>query len=119
MPRNEDLCKACRDLPGSTWTEKARIRLGASVPQQQAGTGDQERCPGRRLLLGKKTPAGVVKNIRHWSHGAYTRIVIEQNTPVKFLAQELKNPDRLVFDLLHARVERRCIRNRSSSMMAS
>ena len=53
---------------------------------------------------GRGKSAGVVKIIRYWSGGAYTRIVIEQNRSVKFQAQELKNPDRLVFDILNARI---------------
>jgi N-acetylmuramoyl-L-alanine amidase len=52
----------------------------------------------------KAAPDAVVKRIRHWSEGAYSRIVIDQSGDVRFQARELKNPDRLVFDLLHARV---------------
>ena len=53
---------------------------------------------------GKTKPTGMVTGIRHWSEGAYSRIVIDQTNTVVFHVQELKNPDRLVFDLLNARV---------------
>ena len=46
---------------------------------------------------------GVVNNVRYWSGGAYTRIVIDQDRTLKFQAHELKNPDRLVFDILNSR----------------
>jgi N-acetylmuramoyl-L-alanine amidase len=54
---------------------------------------------------GTTKPAGVVKNIRYWSGGAYTRIVIDQDKPVKFQATELKKPDRLVFDLMNTQLD--------------
>src|SRR5512143_789025 len=54
--------------------------------------------------VGKAAPIAVVKSIRHWSEGAYSRIVIDQRGAVRFQARELKNPDRLVFDLLHTRI---------------
>jgi N-acetylmuramoyl-L-alanine amidase len=52
---------------------------------------------------GRSKPAGIVKNIRYWSGGDYTRIVIDQDKEIKFKAQELK--DRLVFDLLNTRLD--------------
>ncbi len=96
--------KLAGTYPGSAWSVRARTRLGASVRNNKPEP-EIRRMPGPEITSGKKTPAGVVKTIRHWSQGAYTRIVIDQNTPVKFLARELKNPDRLVFDLLHAHVD--------------
>lgn len=54
---------------------------------------------------GPVKPAGVVRSIRHRSGGAYTRIVIDQTGTVKFQASELKNPDRLVFDLFNTRMD--------------
>jgi len=90
--------------PDSIWTDKARTRLGLFVSKQK-------REPEIKIMPvpvlaspGKTKPAGVVQKIRYWSGGAYTRIVIEQNRSVRFQAQELKNPDRLVFDILNSRV---------------
>lgn len=86
--------------PDSSWTGKAKLRLGASP----AGKPRHElrKPPVPVLSSGKPTRPGVVKSIRHWSGGAYTRIVIDQDKPVKFQALELK--DRLVFDILNAQV---------------
>jgi N-acetylmuramoyl-L-alanine amidase len=60
---------------------------------------------------GKGKPDGLVKNIRYWSGGAYTRIVIDQDMPVKFQAHELKNPDRLVFNLLNTQLDPSVVRD--------
>ncbi|OGW50761.1 MAG: hypothetical protein A2078_13255 [Nitrospirae bacterium GWC2_57_9] len=84
--------------PDSLWTSKAKLRLGAAAP----GKPEHElrRPPLPVFTTGKPARPGVVKSIRYWSGGAYTRIVIDQDKPVKFQAIELK--DRLVFDLLNA-----------------
>ncbi len=92
--------------PDSTWTEKAKQRLGvatgANKPKVESRKTSTVAGSGHR----KSPRTGVVKNVRYWSEGAYTRIVIDQSTPVTFQAQELKNPDRLVFDLHNARVDK-------------
>ena len=102
----ERLARAYADSP---WTAKARARLGLSG---KAGKKETELrpMPTARIVSAPKAakpsgPAGVVTSIRHRSGGAYTRIVIDQTGSVKFQASELKNPDRLVFDLIHARMD--------------
>jgi N-acetylmuramoyl-L-alanine amidase len=98
--------KLSKTYPDSAWTNKAKARLGAIASIKQKQEPEIKKMPVPVIASpGKGKPAGVVKAIRHWSEGAYTRIVIDQSTPVKFLAKELKNPDRLVFDLQNARVD--------------
>ena len=87
----------------SAWTGKAKMRLGMSDKRQRAEP-ELRKSPVPVIASSKAEPPGQVKSIRHWSGGAYTRIVIDQDKPVKFHAQELKNPDRLVFDLLNSHV---------------
>jgi len=96
--------KLVETYPDSVWTEKARTRLGLAVPKKQEESGIKKMPAPVIAAPGRGMPAAVVKEIRYWSGGAYTRIVIEQNKSVKFQAQELKNPDRLVFDILNARI---------------
>ncbi len=98
-----------RSYPESPWTGKARARLGLAgkVRKKEAvlrpmPTARIVSAPGAAKPSG---PAGVVTSIRHRSGGAYTRIVIDQTGTVKFQASELKNPDRLVFDLLNAHMD--------------
>jgi len=100
------LATLSKAYPKSPWTDKAKALL-APV----------HRTPQARETVIRKKPAavtstsaeaqreGVVQNIRYWSGGAYTRIVIDQNNPVKFQAIELKHPDRLVFDILNAKLD--------------
>jgi N-acetylmuramoyl-L-alanine amidase len=101
--------------PDSAWTEKAGTRLGIRTAAK-AGKNGQNGKKKKRETEFRKPPEtviavptapkepGVVKNVRYWSGGAYTRIVIDQDRTLKFQAHELKNPDRLVFDILNSRV---------------
>ncbi|HEY6010623.1 MAG TPA: N-acetylmuramoyl-L-alanine amidase, partial [Nitrospirota bacterium] len=106
---SETLDKLAVYYSDSPWTAKARARLNPSMPAVRKGRKPEteiRRMPAPVIAApGKKRSAGVVKSIRHWSEGDYTRIVIDQYSTVRFQAQELKNPDRLVFDLLNARVD--------------
>ncbi|HET6515600.1 MAG TPA: N-acetylmuramoyl-L-alanine amidase [Thermodesulfovibrionales bacterium] len=47
-----------------------------------------------------------VKDIRSWSSQGYTRVVVELSSPVEFTKNRLSNPDRLYFDLRHAKITR-------------
>ncbi len=106
----EIFAKLTKAYPDSAWTDKARTRI--SPPTRQSVAKKKKRDTELRRMpvpviaaTGKTKPDGVVKSIRYWSGGAYTRIVIDENMLLKFQAQELKNPDRLVFDILNARVD--------------
>lgn len=91
--------------PGSAWTGRARARLGLVSRNRKQ---EQElRKPQEAVIASPESSreAGVVKSIRHWSGGAYTRLVIDQDKPITFQAHELKDPDRLVFDLRNARID--------------
>ena len=115
-PSALDTYKKMAELyPDSTWTDKARIRLGIKIAAktgknaQNGGKkkkGPELRKPPETVIATPTSPRelGVVNNVRYWSGGAYTRIVIDQDRTLKFQAQELKNPDRLVFDILNSRV---------------
>ncbi len=91
--------------PGSAWTGRARTRLGLVSRKRKQ---EQElRKPPETVIASPESSreTGVVKSIRHWSGGAYTRIVIDQDQPITFQAHELKDPDRLVFDLRNVRID--------------
>jgi N-acetylmuramoyl-L-alanine amidase len=53
-------------------------------------------------------PLAVVTGIRHWSTSSYTRVAIDLNVDpsedVKYEAARVENPDRIFFDLHHARL---------------
>jgi N-acetylmuramoyl-L-alanine amidase len=89
----------------SPWTAKARTRLGLSSKVKKKEPELRPMPVPRIASPGAAKTAGVVKSIRHWSGGAYTRIVIDQTSAVRFQASELKHPDRLVFDIMNARVD--------------
>jgi N-acetylmuramoyl-L-alanine amidase len=50
------------------------------------------------------TPLKMVRDIRHWSHPAYTRLVISVDGAVQHRAGRLQDPDRLYFDLVGAQL---------------
>ena len=58
--------------------------------------------------LAVKGPPAVVTGIRHWSTASYTRVAIDLNVDskedVKYEAARVENPDRIFFDLQHARL---------------
>jgi len=92
--------------PDSAWTEKAKARLGIKAVAQSGKKRKSEaelRKPPEPVIATPKE-SGLVTNVRYWSGGAYTRIVIDQDRTMKFQVHELKNPDRLVFDILRSRV---------------
>ena len=53
-------------------------------------------------------PLAVVTGIRHWSTASYTRVAIDLNVApgeeMKYEAARVENPDRIFFDLGHARL---------------
>ena len=116
----ERLAQAYADSP---WTVKAKARIRPPAPARKAETeikpipvprlasspgAKRTASPGAKAAVspGAKRTASIVKSIRHWSGGNYTRIVIDQTKYSKFQATELKQPDhRLVFDILNARVD--------------
>jgi N-acetylmuramoyl-L-alanine amidase len=53
-------------------------------------------------------PPAVVSGIRHWSTASYTRVAIDLNVEgdadVKYEAARVENPDRIFFDLHHAKL---------------
>src|ERR1019366_20545 len=44
-----------------------------------------------------------VTGVRSWSHADSTRVIVETTGPIEFKSDRATNPDRLFFDILHAR----------------
>ncbi len=102
------LGRLSKAYPNSSWTNRAKDRV--SPPMSKSVKRKREMEPRKEPVPviaapDKTNPGNVVQNIRYWSGGDYTRIVIEQNNSVQFQAKELKHPDRLVFDLLNTRLD--------------
>ncbi len=102
----ETYAKLAKMYPDSAWTMAAKARVSPAEHMVRKSKHDPEmrKMPVPVIAApGRSKPAGIVKNIRYWSGGDYTRIVIDQDKEIKFQAQELK--DRLVFDLLNTRLD--------------
>jgi N-acetylmuramoyl-L-alanine amidase len=82
----------------SNWTSKAKDRMKKT--SVRVGKRRQALNAARR----KRIPRGVVSTIRYRSSGEYTRVVIDYQKNAEFRVTELKDPPRLVFDLLNAQL---------------
>jgi N-acetylmuramoyl-L-alanine amidase len=84
--------------------DAAAGRLGAEMAQAQVQTQAQAETQGGM----QAGPLAVVTGIRHWSTASYTRVAIDLNVApgeeVKYEAARVENPDRIFFDLGHARL---------------
>jgi len=61
------------------------------------------------FLFQSLSPAGAselseVRDIRYWSSGGYTRVVIDLSKPAEYMKRRLSDPDRLYFDLRNTRI---------------
>jgi N-acetylmuramoyl-L-alanine amidase len=52
----------------------------------------------------KAAPMARVTGIRHWSTASYTRVAIDLGDEVEYQAARVEHPDRIFFDLHHARL---------------
>lgn len=89
-----------RSYPRSSWASKARTRLKKTVLE---AVGKRRQAPFN-VARRKRIPSSLVNKIRHRSSGEYTRIVIDHQKKAEFRVIELKDPPRLVFDLLKTRL---------------
>ena len=96
-------------FPDSGWTAKAKAHMkppALKSPKKQRKASENGKTTGPVLAArGKAIPAGMVQKIRYRSGGNYTRIVIDHDNKVNFQVLELKDPPRLVFDLLNAQLD--------------
>jgi N-acetylmuramoyl-L-alanine amidase len=78
--------------------------VAAPVVREDVGLGLSSRDAGAKPT----GPLAVVTGIRHWSTASYTRVAIDLNVApgeeIKYEAARVENPDRIFFDLGHARL---------------
>jgi N-acetylmuramoyl-L-alanine amidase len=48
--------------------------------------------------------SSLVQNIRHWSTTEYTRVTVDMDSDAKYSAASLSNPQRIYFDISHAKL---------------
>jgi N-acetylmuramoyl-L-alanine amidase len=68
---------------------------GAEVVDAVADVTQEAHTPGKMAL---------VTGIRHWSTPSYTRVAIDLGDAVEYQAARVEHPDRIFFDLHHARL---------------
>jgi N-acetylmuramoyl-L-alanine amidase len=56
------------------------------------------------VVVEDKKPFAMVTGIRHWSTASYTRVAIDLGDQVEYQAARVENPDRIFFDLHHAKL---------------
>jgi N-acetylmuramoyl-L-alanine amidase len=107
---NRVLSTLIEEYPDSSWTARAKTRLSPAAKNQKKAP-ELRKPPSAEIRSASLKPMdpssiGTVKGIRQWSSESYTRIVVDLDKPLrKFESHELKEPDRLVFDLQGARMD--------------
>ena len=91
-----ELGKVVADFPGTAEAAEAQRLLDDMTPTRRTAA-----APERETF-----PSGIVgvRNIRQWSGTEYTRIVIDLDDEVKYTEGSVRDPARIYFDLLGARV---------------
>jgi N-acetylmuramoyl-L-alanine amidase len=101
--------------PGSESPDPAHPEVNAGGSEGRSGvvadtpTAQRREVGGADLQTAEPVgPLAVVTGIRHWSTASYTRVAIDLNVApgeeVKYAAARVENPDRIFFDLEHARL---------------
>jgi N-acetylmuramoyl-L-alanine amidase len=85
--------------------EKADVKTepGAEVDDEHPSSGKVDTSdvkPGKMAT---------VTGIRHWSTPSYTRVAIDLGDSVEYQAARVENPDRIFFDLHHARLAQQLV----------
>jgi N-acetylmuramoyl-L-alanine amidase len=107
-PQAKDACfdraRLYRELyqqSGRAADQQASLR---AYKQCEAAYPEHAKATEARMRPGQAAQGALVRNIRYWSGGDYTRVVLDYDHQVNYQVLELKDPDRLVFDLQHARL---------------
>ncbi len=82
---------------------EAKTEPGAEVDEGHPSSGKIDTSdvkPGRMAT---------VTGIRHWSTPSYTRVAIDLGDSVEYQAARVENPDRIFFDLHHARLAQQLV----------
>jgi N-acetylmuramoyl-L-alanine amidase len=96
----------------SKHVEEARAQRAAVTPSDSRDASDEvsgvdDTHPASAKVDATYTRPGkmaMVTGIRHWSTPSYTRVAIDLGDSVEYEAAKVENPDRIYFDLHHARL---------------
>ncbi|MFH1964071.1 MAG: N-acetylmuramoyl-L-alanine amidase [Acidobacteriota bacterium] len=104
-----------REYPYTKYKNTARQRAGElrRVPEKAAST--TKKSPTSQAVTAARInsgPQAVLSDVRFWSNEDYTRVVLQLDKETEFQKEVLSNPDRIFFDLLNSRMDRKLI-NRS------
>jgi N-acetylmuramoyl-L-alanine amidase len=90
--------KTAKDVPATAKDEDdSEDDANTSDSPQGAAATPEAASPKAARVLG----------IRHWSTPDYTRVAIDLEQSVKYESQRLDNPDRIFFDLLNTKLDRK------------
>ncbi len=107
----DEAAKVRAELAGDYPQDAGGMTASAAPTAQKQDAGHMEAAATRatqRRDAGETGPLAVVTGIRHWSTASYTRVAIDLNVApgeeVKYAAARVENPDRIFFDVEHARL---------------
>ena len=79
------------------------VRNSTSANPDMGHPSEVVVAPVPKAVASAKTTARVT-GIRHWSTASYTRVAIDLGDEVEYQAARVEHPDRIFFDLHHARL---------------
>jgi N-acetylmuramoyl-L-alanine amidase len=82
------------------------------APKEEARADEKELHPASAVEQGedeKPRKMATVTGIRHWSTPTYTRVAIDLGDAVEYQAARVEHPDRIFFDLHHARLAQQLV----------
>lgn len=93
-----------RGNDGEALAPKTQAQAVTEAPKSSARTAEQDLPPVRGERADAHAPLAKVTGIRHWSTPSYTRVAIDLGDEVTYEAARVEHPDRIFFDLHHARL---------------
>jgi N-acetylmuramoyl-L-alanine amidase len=89
---------AVKDLDATVAESEVKTDPGAEVDPEHPSSGKLNTD------YAKPGKMAIVSGIRHWSTPTYTRVAIDLGDAVEYQAARVEHPDRIFFDLHHARL---------------
>ena len=101
--RTSDVTEPAASADSNPQDRAGHTRQRASERSPADDTAPSPEVAEKVSLTGPRAPATVTA-IRHWSTPTYTRVAIDLGDEVHYQAARVQNPDRIFFDLHHARL---------------
>lgn len=101
-----------REYPHTKFRNTALQKAGALRSEPVKAAETIKKSPSTQEVTAARISTGttaVLSDVRFWSNKDYTRVVLQLDKETEFQKEVLSNPDRIFFDLLNSRMDRKLI----------